>query len=362
MVGRCLDRDHDSLVVLIEAGADVFSRDNEGRSIWETAIENRQQGSYARDAVDSVLVSYGYHAEVSRFAEKSPRHATYTGWYDRYHFNLMWEGNEHLCPYYDDEALGLDMASFRHEKKHYESSDSSCDVEELGEEEYGETGSEENEYPGSEEIEVLESEDSEEPGSPSRQSEPDEANNPLEGSLAGISKETDSEPESATESGSQSSPSRYLHQVLGDSEQRVPLSAAASVASWLSVSTSRSPREAVLENPSPRGHETLGALSYSPNAEHEDEIFHNPWTEGHELPNNMPGIDILTAVIGTALLGTALLGTGVHGLRSGAPPPPWPATLASSTRSPTPTPVCCCPTAAAEDSSRGSGCTFSTPA
>lgn len=270
MVGRGLDRDHDSLHVLMEAGADILTRDDEGRSIWETAIENQQQGSYARDALDSVLVSYGYHAEVSRFAEELPRHAIYRDWYSRDDFEKLWAGNEHLCPYYDDEALSLDRASFLHHGRHYESSDSSYDVEELEEKEYGNTGSEDNEYSGSEADEVLNSE-GEEPGS--QQTEPDKATNPLESSLTGIGKEMDSEPESPTGSGSQSFPSRHLHEVPQDSEQQVPLSA--SVASWLS--TSGSPGETVLNNASPRGH---GAVSQGFNAEQADEIFHNPWAEG----------------------------------------------------------------------------------
>ncbi|WQF78571.1 Putative fungal domain of STAND protein [Colletotrichum destructivum] len=266
-----------ALAILIEAGADIFSRDNEGRSIWETATENQEEGSYARDALDSVLVSYGYHAEVSRFAEEVPRHAIYVrDWYSRDDFEKLWAGNEHLCPYYDDEAFGLGRASFRHHGRHDESSDSSYDVEELKEKEYGNTGSEENEYSDSGEDEVLESEEGEKPAS--QQTEPDEATSPLEGSLTGIAKQMDSEPESPTGSGSQDSPSRYLHEVPRDNGQQVPLSA--SVASWLS--TSRSPGETVLSNASPRGHGAVshGVVSHVFDAEHADEIFHNPWTEG----------------------------------------------------------------------------------
>ncbi|KAK1981013.1 hypothetical protein LZ30DRAFT_107046 [Colletotrichum cereale] len=265
MVGRCVDRDLKVLGILMETGADIFSRDEEGLSIWDTAIENRQQGSYARDALDSMLVSYGYHAEVVEFAEKVPRHGAYTKWYRRRHFDLMWEGKEHLCPYYDDEALGLDLACFKG-MIGYTSSDSSSGVEELDEEDYDETESEDNKESGSGVSEEFRS----------RQTELSEAAEPVGDSLSRTENGVDSEPDSTTSSASLGSLSRDPREASGLNGPQEPLNA--SVANWLS--TSRSQREAVLDNASTRVHEELGPPPYGFDAGHADEIFHNPWTEG----------------------------------------------------------------------------------
>ncbi|KAF4837289.1 hypothetical protein CGCTS75_v001430 [Colletotrichum tropicale] len=105
--------DRRSLICLIQNGADIHSRDDAGSSIWDAAKKNNKQGSYARDMWDFVLAYCGFHSEVEVFARETPRHAVYRpGWYSRADFEEIWKGMEHLCPYYGDEASGLDCASF----------------------------------------------------------------------------------------------------------------------------------------------------------------------------------------------------------------------------------------------------------
>lgn len=110
------ERDFESLIHLIKSGADIHSRNNAGQSIWDAAMNNRRKGSYARDMWDFALVYCGYISEMEAFTRDNPRHAVYwEGRYDEYlraDFEEIWEGWEHLCPYYGDEESGLDCASF----------------------------------------------------------------------------------------------------------------------------------------------------------------------------------------------------------------------------------------------------------
>ncbi|KAL3305267.1 ankyrin repeat protein [Colletotrichum asianum] len=111
--GWTSEDDRKSLICLIQNGADIHSRDDAGLSIWDAAKKNNKQGSYARDMWDFVLAYCGFHSEVEAFARETPRHAVYRqGWYSRADFEEIWKGMEHLCPYYGDEASGLDCASF----------------------------------------------------------------------------------------------------------------------------------------------------------------------------------------------------------------------------------------------------------
>ncbi|KAF4475364.1 Palmitoyltransferase AKR1 [Colletotrichum fructicola Nara gc5] len=111
--GWTSEDDRRSLICLIQNGADIHSRDDAGSSIWDAAKKNNKQGSYARDMWDFVLAYCGFHSEVEVFARETPRHAVYRpGWYSRADFEEIWKGMEHLCPYYGDEASGLDCASF----------------------------------------------------------------------------------------------------------------------------------------------------------------------------------------------------------------------------------------------------------
>ncbi|KAL0942352.1 ankyrin repeat protein [Colletotrichum truncatum] len=112
LVGGSIENDQRSLVYLIESGADISSRDDGGWSIWDTAVRNRRRGSYARDMWDFALAYSGYHSEMEAFLQDHPRHASYCRrGYSRTDFESMWEGMEHMCPYYEHEDLGLDSAS-----------------------------------------------------------------------------------------------------------------------------------------------------------------------------------------------------------------------------------------------------------
>jgi len=58
-------------------------------------------GSYPGDLWDSFLQSRGY--DIEKYRGGNYRKAQYTEDYTRAHFEMLWEGKEHLCPYWDDE-------------------------------------------------------------------------------------------------------------------------------------------------------------------------------------------------------------------------------------------------------------------
>ena len=105
------DRFHEefeALVLLVKAGANVHAKDNSGRSVSEIAYrkvcrdwKDRDFGSYCGDLWDGVLAACGY--QVSSFRRQYPRTERYTKDYPREIFKKLWEGREHLCPYWDEE-------------------------------------------------------------------------------------------------------------------------------------------------------------------------------------------------------------------------------------------------------------------
>ncbi|KAF3768153.1 hypothetical protein M406DRAFT_70247 [Cryphonectria parasitica EP155] len=108
----CLEEEFAILVLLIKSGADVQQVDHCGGSISETAYskksfgisENNDAGSYRGDLWDSVLATCGY--QVSDFRRQHPRVARYTVNYPRSMFLKLWEGQQDLCPYWEeDEAI-----------------------------------------------------------------------------------------------------------------------------------------------------------------------------------------------------------------------------------------------------------------
>jgi len=118
-------RDYDILKLLIERGADINVRDGYGLSPSQLAymmdgmtilcdrgarVEYYPQkkwflsypGSYTGDLWDSVIQSFGHNLTAHRNREGIPRKARYTAIYTRAEFEMLWEGKEDLCPYWDD--------------------------------------------------------------------------------------------------------------------------------------------------------------------------------------------------------------------------------------------------------------------
>lgn len=95
------------LTYLVQNGADVQAKDARGQTASDIAYAQvicwsatRYLGSYTGDIWDAVLVSCGY--DIVQFRKPYPRRAEYNERYTRQEFELLWKGQEHLCPYWDD--------------------------------------------------------------------------------------------------------------------------------------------------------------------------------------------------------------------------------------------------------------------
>lgn len=97
------------LLLLIRAGADVSARRGDNISVSDLAYINRSvlhygsSGSYTGDLWDSVLSELGY--DLAEFRAGYPRRAEYNKVYTRNHFEMLWDGREEFCPYYDDPPV-----------------------------------------------------------------------------------------------------------------------------------------------------------------------------------------------------------------------------------------------------------------
>lgn len=103
-------REWNPLLFLVRNGSKVRSIDNEGRSVREIAYESKlnlwdyhDTGSYKGDLLDVVLTRCGY--DIRRMRQGFPRTPEYSTRYTRQVFQMMWEGKEQLCPYYDDPPV-----------------------------------------------------------------------------------------------------------------------------------------------------------------------------------------------------------------------------------------------------------------
>ncbi|KAI0455022.1 hypothetical protein F5B21DRAFT_473465 [Xylaria acuta] len=106
----------DALIYVVQRGADVYSADMFGTTVSQIAYaertckDSRYLGSYRGDLWDAVLHACGYN--ILEFRTAFPRRARYTRLYTRKDFESLWNGREHLCPYWDDDewpaALGPD--------------------------------------------------------------------------------------------------------------------------------------------------------------------------------------------------------------------------------------------------------------
>ncbi|KAM6527667.1 hypothetical protein FALCPG4_008717 [Fusarium falciforme] len=99
----------ESLVYLIQRGVSVYAVDDNHRSVSMTAyIQNEFEcegewtpvGGYRGDLWDAALVTCEYN--LSEFRRLYPRLPRYDSRYMRSDFEKLWEGIEHLCPYWDD--------------------------------------------------------------------------------------------------------------------------------------------------------------------------------------------------------------------------------------------------------------------
>jgi hypothetical protein len=97
------------LAYIVSRGANIHATDASGRSVTRAAYHSGicplcegNFGSFTGDLWDAVLVASG--VDIYPFRQDSPRRASYTQDYSREHFERLWEGKEHLCPYWDDAS------------------------------------------------------------------------------------------------------------------------------------------------------------------------------------------------------------------------------------------------------------------
>ncbi|KAI1738138.1 ankyrin [Xylaria scruposa] len=104
----------DVMRLLVTRGADVYALDNRGQSVCEVAYSQKdlqygRRGSYVGDLWDAVLRSCGY--DVAEFRRDNQRRANYTDSYTRQDFEAVWKGREDQCPYWNDEPWPPDAPS-----------------------------------------------------------------------------------------------------------------------------------------------------------------------------------------------------------------------------------------------------------
>ena len=99
-----LEREMKVLVLLIRRGADIFSTDNSGRSIFDDAYGYQTNAAWSIGGYRGVLwdaalsqCGYGRHIRISR---KDIYYFTIR--YTKEHFAQLWKGRECECPYASD--------------------------------------------------------------------------------------------------------------------------------------------------------------------------------------------------------------------------------------------------------------------
>lgn len=93
-------KEQDIIVFLLRNGSDIY----QASDIAYTDCTYRSRidlGCYRQDLWDSSLALCGYDIRNFRFGQRS-RRANYSQYYTRDHFEQLWWGREHLCPYWDD--------------------------------------------------------------------------------------------------------------------------------------------------------------------------------------------------------------------------------------------------------------------
>ncbi|KAI2468980.1 ankyrin [Annulohypoxylon bovei var. microspora] len=128
--------------LLIGRGADPRAVDKNGNTVSDYAfhpgihipnVDYELYGSYSGDLWDSALQSCGL--DIAKFrTEDYPRKAQYTELYSRKDFERLWQGREHLCPYWEDSPWPQPRVYSA------DSSDSDMDLEDLEDCESGSEG------------------------------------------------------------------------------------------------------------------------------------------------------------------------------------------------------------------------------
>jgi hypothetical protein len=101
----------DSLIYLIQQGCSIRAVCERGRSVSRVAYSANHTernngywsagiGGYSGDLWDAALAICGY--DLQEFRRDFPRVSWYDTNYQRADFESLWEGIEHLCPYWDD--------------------------------------------------------------------------------------------------------------------------------------------------------------------------------------------------------------------------------------------------------------------
>ncbi|KAF4965825.1 hypothetical protein FSARC_6418 [Fusarium sarcochroum] len=106
---RSKDRDDlETLVLLIQQGADVFALDHHQHSVFMRAYlsndsdnQYSSKGSYRGDLWDAALTICGY--DIGQHRDAFPRVPRYNKSYRRKDFERLWLGHESSCPYWNDE-------------------------------------------------------------------------------------------------------------------------------------------------------------------------------------------------------------------------------------------------------------------
>jgi len=101
-----LSNEKESLILLVQKGADVHAIDYNGMSISDVAYnascqdEEYDLGGYRGDLWDAVLSKCGH--DISEMRKDYPRIPHYTSKYTRECFEGLWLNREEFCPYYND--------------------------------------------------------------------------------------------------------------------------------------------------------------------------------------------------------------------------------------------------------------------
>jgi len=107
-------QEFESLICLIEGGADICSIDHFGHSISDDAYrplrhdEDYELGGYRGDLWDAVLSQCGY--DICKMREGYHRRPQYIDGYgrkgySRKDFERLWSGREKFCPYFNDPPI-----------------------------------------------------------------------------------------------------------------------------------------------------------------------------------------------------------------------------------------------------------------